>query len=89
MEKAASAAVNGVPSENVTPGRVVNVHWFGEVWRHCVASSGCRSPVPGSRSISGSVMLDRTTTPVEVSELSHGSSVGGSWGSTIRNVLGS
>lgn len=34
-------------------------------------------------------MLDRTTTPVEVSELSHGSSVGGSWGSTMRRVPGS
>ena len=43
----------------------------------------------GSRSINGSVMLDRTTMPVEVSELSHGSRVGGSWDSTMRSVLGS
>ena len=34
-------------------------------------------------------MLERTTMPVEVSELSHGSSVGGSWDSTMRSVLGS
>ena len=39
--------------------------------------------------MSGSVMLERTTMPVDVSELSHGSRVGGSWDRTMRNVLGS
>ena len=89
IANAASAAVNGAPSENVTPLRMSNVHSVGEVCRHPVDSSGCRSPVLGSRSISGSVMLERTTMPVEVSELSHGSSVGGSWERTMRSVLGS
>ena len=89
MEKAASLAVNGAPLEKVTPSRTLNVHWLGEVWRHSVASSGWRSPELGSRSMSGSVMLERTTMPVEVSELSQGSSVGGSWDRTMRRVLGS
>ena len=89
MEKAASSAVNGAPLENVTPSRTLNVHSVGEVWRHPVASSGWRSPEFGSRSMSGSVMLERTTMPVEVSELSQGSSVGGSCERTMRRVLGS
>ena len=89
MEKAASSAVKGAPLEKVTPLRMSNVHWLGEVWRHSVASSGCRSPELGSRSMRGSVMLERTTMPVEVSELSHGSRVGGSCWSTMRRVLGS
>ena len=78
--------MNGEPSENVTPLRMSNVHSVGEVCRQPVASSGLSSPVLGSRSISGSVMLERTTMPVDVSELSHGSSVGGSWEITIRSV---
>ena len=89
MEKAASSAVKGAPSEKVTPLRISNVHWLGEVCRQPVDSRGCRSPELGSRSMSGSVMLERTTMPVEVSELSHGSRVGGSCWRTMRSVLGS
>ena len=89
MEKAASSAVKGAPLEKVTPLRISNVHWLGEVWRQPVDSSGWRSPELGSRSMRGSVMLERTTMPVEVSELSHGSRVGGSCWRTMRRVLGS
>ena len=89
MEKAASSEVKGVPSEKVTPSRNRKVHSVGLVCSHSVANSGCRSPVVASRSSSGSVMLERTTIPVDVSELSQGSSVGGSCCSTMRRVSGS
>src|SRR5882757_870044 len=86
MENAAAAASNGVPSLNRTPGRSVKVQVVGAVWLQDVASSGVSSPEVGSRSMSGSVMLERTTTPVPVSDASQGSRVGGSSGRTIRTV---
>lgn len=86
MEYAASFASNREPSLNRTPSRTVYVHWVSEVRFQAVASFGRSSPESGSRSVSGSVMLERTTTPVEVSEDSQGSRVGGSSGSTTRSV---
>ncbi len=81
--------VERVPSLNFTPWWMRNVHVFGEVCSQESASLGSRSPLSGLRSMRGSVMLERTTGPVAVSEASHGSSVGGSWGSTMRRVSGS
>ena len=86
MVAAASSAVKSLPSWKVTPSWRVKVQAWSSSELHSVASFGSSSPVVGFRSTSGSVMVERSTTPVLVRFASHGSSVGGSCWRTTRRV---